>query len=74
MLGENFLEQHTRLNFLEDFSIGSAINSWNLPEVISSIEEIHSGLAALLDNDEKPDLVFGTNVRPAFCENDSTTT
>lgn len=34
-----------------------------------SFEEIHSGLAALLDNDEKPDLVFGTNLGIYILEN-----
>jgi len=34
-----------------------------------SFEEIHSGLAALLDNDEKPDLVFGTNLGLYILEN-----
>ena len=35
----------------------------------SSFEEAHSGLAALLDNDEKPDLVFGTNLGLYVLEN-----
>lgn len=58
----------TNSNDADELKIEVSKKDLNLTNT-SSFEEAHSGLAALLDNDEKPDLVFGTNLGLYVLEN-----